>query len=226
MDVGFNIQQLSLGNKIPFEFSHQIEKVTLSPNFSFEIDNKVLGVVLYIFEGEGVLSGTCEKKIERDQVICLPANKPFQISSDKAHLKFLQIKSQMIIEPKSSDCYLITAINGFKFENELGKFFLRDLLHPDFAPVSIPFCVGDTEIQKGNTAPANKWKITGFHFVTEGAGEVCIEGKERIPLQEGSFFISPRDILWQTNSASDTHLKYVSVLDKFWKEEYRLPQGE
>jgi mannose-6-phosphate isomerase-like protein (cupin superfamily) len=95
---------------------------------------------------------------------------------------------------------------------------LRQILHPDKAPLSIRYSLAHAVVHPGQTTWRHRLKTSEIYYILEGEGIMRIDG-ESAPVRAGSTVYIP-PLAWQCITNTGTaDLVFICVVDPAWRKE-------
>lgn len=95
---------------------------------------------------------------------------------------------------------------------------LRQILHPDKAPLDIRYSLAHAVVHPGETTWRHRLKTSEVYYILSGQGVMHI-GDEDEPIRPGSaVYIPPRAAQCVTNTG-ETDLVFVCIVDPAWRKE-------
>lgn len=222
----YDVQSIIDPNSDKIGFEHIIQHVTLYPFKTYYIATHLFTSAIYTLEGNGELIDSkysiLFENLKRGRVVFLPQSQCYSIYNDqKKPLKFLEFKAKKINEVCDKVVpFKRKAKQGDSLPCDIKGLLMRNILHPEWQPVQIPYCLGDTVIQNGSGTHWNKWKVSVCHIVTEGRGNAIIGGNQTLELKRGTVFHVPASTWWKVQSSDEESISYLSILNQCWKNSY------
>ncbi|MBN1359910.1 MAG: cupin domain-containing protein [Sedimentisphaerales bacterium] len=110
-----------------------------------------------------------------------------------------------------SDCQEFNAGDGS---------LLRELLHPDKAPLEIRYSLAHATVPPGQATKPHRLGSAEVYYIIQGFGEMAIDN-EREPVEPGcTVYIPPGATQWIDNTG-DHELGFLCIVDPAWQ-----PQDE
>ncbi|MFM7193949.1 MAG: cupin domain-containing protein [Bacteroidota bacterium] len=95
---------------------------------------------------------------------------------------------------------------------------LRELLHPDKAPVDLRYSLAHAVVKPGLTSFPHKLRTSEVYYLLEGEGIMHIDGETR-PVGPGqAIYIPPNSHQFISNTGS-IDLKFLCIVDPAWRVE-------
>lgn len=97
---------------------------------------------------------------------------------------------------------------------------LRELLHPDKAPLAIRYSLAHATVPPGAATKPHRLTTAEVYYIIQGFGEMSIDN-ERAPVEPGSTIYIPPGTLQCIENAGDRELVFLCIVDPAWQ-----PQDE
>ena len=95
---------------------------------------------------------------------------------------------------------------------------LRELLHPDKAPIDIRYSLAHARVPPGETTKRHRLATSEVYYIIEGAGNMIINEKSR-PVEPGcAVYIQPQAVQSIENTGA-TDLVFICMVDPAWRLE-------
>jgi len=95
---------------------------------------------------------------------------------------------------------------------------LRELLHPDKAPLELRYSLAHAVVKPGETSLRHRLSVSEVYYILEGEGLMRI-GDEAERVGPGqAIYIPPHAVQCITNTGS-TDLKFLCIVDPAWRPE-------
>lgn len=101
---------------------------------------------------------------------------------------------------------------------------LRELLHPDKAPLDLRYSLAHAVVRPGETSLRHSLSVSEVYYILEGEGLMRI-GEERAVVGPGqAIYIPPHAIQCITNTGR-RDLKFLCIVDPDWRSELEDVHG-
>ena len=95
---------------------------------------------------------------------------------------------------------------------------LKELLHPDKAPLDLRYSLAHAVVKAGQTSQPHKMKTSEVYYILEGEGLMHIDGEERAVHPHQAIYIPPGALQFIQNTGSGD-LKFLCIVDPAWRVE-------
>ncbi len=102
---------------------------------------------------------------------------------------------------------------------------LRELLHPDKAPLDLRYSLAHAVVRPGDTSLKHSLAVSEVYYILEGEGLMRI-GSETSRVGPGqAIYIPPHAVQCITNTGS-TDLKFLCIVDPAWRSDLEEVLGQ
>lgn len=95
---------------------------------------------------------------------------------------------------------------------------LRELLHPDKAPLDLRYSLAHAKVKAGLTSFAHRLKTSEVYYILEGEGIMHIEEEEQ-PVKPGQAIYIPPGKRQFIHNSGTTDLIFLCIVDPAWRVE-------
>ena len=95
---------------------------------------------------------------------------------------------------------------------------LRELLHPDKAPLVLRYSLAHAVLQPGETSLRHRLSVSEVYYILEGEGDMHIDRETRRVKPGDAVYIPPHSVQCIT-AAGRTELKFICIVDPAWRPE-------
>ena len=95
---------------------------------------------------------------------------------------------------------------------------LKELLHPDKAPLDLRYSLAHAVVKPGHSSQAHKMLTSEVYYILAGEGLMHIAGEDRPVHPHQAIYIPPGALQYIRNTGS-TDLKFLCIVDPAWKAE-------
>ncbi len=95
---------------------------------------------------------------------------------------------------------------------------LRELLHPDKAPLDLRYSLAHAVLEPGLTSYAHKLRTSEVYYILEGKGEMHIDDETQTVTPGQAVYIPPDSKQYIKNTGS-VDLKFICIVDPAWRQE-------
>ncbi len=95
---------------------------------------------------------------------------------------------------------------------------LREILHPDKAPLELRYSLAYAELDPGKTSYPHSLKTSEIYFILEGQGEMQIDGETQVLVTNDTVYIPPNAKQYIKNIGSNV-LRFICIVDPAWRVE-------
>lgn len=103
------------------------------------------------------------------------------------------------------------------------KAFLREILHPDKAPVSLRYSLAWARVPAGMATAPHRLAYTEVYHILQGQGVMHVGGEIRDVGPGDTVYIPPEESQFIESSGTD-ELVFLCVVDPAWREEIEVVQ--
>jgi mannose-6-phosphate isomerase-like protein (cupin superfamily) len=95
---------------------------------------------------------------------------------------------------------------------------LRELLHPDKAPLDLRYSLAHAIVAVGETSTPHALKTSEVYYILQGVGEMHID-EEVQPVTEGDAIYIPPNARQFIHNCGDKPLVFLCIVDPAWRAE-------
>jgi mannose-6-phosphate isomerase-like protein (cupin superfamily) len=102
---------------------------------------------------------------------------------------------------------------------------LRELLHPDKAPLELRYSLAHAVVRPGETSFRHRLRTSEVYYILEGEGLMRIGGESSRVSPGQAVYIPPGEVQWIEN-VGPTDLKFLCIVDPAWRPEDEVVEAE
>lgn len=95
---------------------------------------------------------------------------------------------------------------------------LRELLHPDKAPLDLRYSLAHAIVKPGDTSQPHRLKTSEVYYILEGEGRMTINSETADVGPGQAIYIPPMATQYIQNTGS-IDLKFICIVDPAWRVE-------
>ena len=95
---------------------------------------------------------------------------------------------------------------------------LRELLHPDKAPLELRYSLAHAVVKPGETSRSHRLKTSEVYYILSGQGIMHIDD-ESAEVSAGQAVYIPPNSKQYIRNAGDSDLKFLCIVDPAWQAE-------
>jgi len=98
------------------------------------------------------------------------------------------------------------------------KVALRELLHPEKAPLEIGYSLAHATLKRGQASLSHRLKASEVYYILAGEGQVHIDGETAAVRADQAVYIPPNSEQHIANTG-ETDLIFLCIVDPAWRPE-------
>lgn len=95
---------------------------------------------------------------------------------------------------------------------------LRELLHPDKAPLDLRYSLAHAIVRPGSTSKPHRMLTSEVYYILAGKGKMTIDDETREVLPGHAIYIPPGALQFIQNTGG-TDLAFLCIVDPAWRAE-------
>jgi mannose-6-phosphate isomerase-like protein (cupin superfamily) len=95
---------------------------------------------------------------------------------------------------------------------------LRELLHPDKAPLALRYSLAHATLRPGETSLRHRLTVSEVYYIIEGEGDMHIEEETRRVRPGDAVYIPPHALQCIT-AIGPGELRFICIVDPAWRPE-------